>query len=255
MQDGLLSYIKHKNLIAMNYAGKEVINCAGLLIFLPLLLSALLSFLIQPNQTQLVFALMIPILTFIGMLDDLLGDSSAKGLIGHANVIRNGGFSTGFLKALVGGILGLLLAWIRYQSLLIMALDIFIFALSVNTINLLDLRPGRAIKGFGLILLIMAAMAKFAEINFIFPTIIILLLYIRGELKEIYMLGDTGANLLGGILGFYGVIVLQPITKGILLTLLFSLHLLSEFVSISKLIEETSWLYRLDMLGRNKKRS
>ena len=255
MKDGLLSFIKEKNLIATNYAGKEVINCAGLLILLPLLLASLLFFLLEPTLTQLIFVLMMPILAFTGLLDDILGDSSTKGLIGHANVILKGGFSTGFLKALLGGILGLLLAWARYHSLLIMILDVFVFALSVNTINLLDLRPGRAIKGFGLLSLIIAVMSQFDQIQSVFPTVIVLLLYIGGELEESYMLGDTGANLLGGILGFYGVIVLQPIAKGILLTLLFSMHFLSEFVSISKLIEQTPWLYRLDMLGREKKRS
>ncbi len=244
-----------KNLFSINYSGRQVVNCAGLLIFLPIFLVSLLVFLIQPNLSQLIFVLMIPLLTFTGLFDDILGDSSTKGLLGHTFALRKGEFSTGFLKALLAGVLGLLLAWANYKNLLIMIIDIFLFSLSVNTINLLDLRPSRAIKGFGLLLIIIATIAHFIKLHFILPTIIVLLLYIRGELDEVYMLGDTGANLLGGILGFYGVMVLHPIAKGILLILLFSMHLLSEFVSISKLIERTPWLYRLDMLGRERKRS
>lgn len=255
IKERLLSFLINKNLTTSNYAGKQVINCAGLLVFLPVFLASLPFFVIQVSLTQLMFVLMIPVLTFTGLLDDILGDSSAKGLIGHADVILNGSFTTGSIKALLGGILGLLIAWIRFQSMLTMILDFFIFTLSVNTINLLDLRPGRAIKGFGSLLIITAAVSKFTQIQYILPTVIVLLMYTDGELKETYMLGDTGSNLLGGVLGFYGVIGLQAVFKWIMLAMLLSLHVLSEFVSISKIIEMTPWLDRLDMLGRGKKRS
>ena len=43
------------------------------------------------------------------------------------------------------------------------------------------------------------------------------MLYIKGEMKELYMLGDAGASLLGGILGFYWVSFLNTILKGIIL--------------------------------------
>lgn len=251
----LLLFMKRKNLITVNYAGRQVINSGGLMLLMPVLLASLPIFLLNPRPVEVIFILMIPMLAFTGLIDDILGDTLSKGLTGHANVILKNGFSTGILKALSGGMIGLLLAWISYQSLLVMFLDVFIFALSVNAINLLDLRPGRAIKGFGFLILIIAAVARFAELQFVLPVIIVLLLYIGGELEEVYMLGDTGASLLGGILGFYGLMVLNPTAKVILFTLLFSMHVLSEFVSLSELIEHTSWLNRLDMLGRVRKRS
>ena len=120
----------------------------------------------------------------------------------------------------------------------------------MNFVNLLDLRPGRAIKGFGIMLLLISGLTWFSQIQFILPVISVLVLYIKGEMKEFYMLGDTGANLLGGILGFYGVLALTPIAKGCLLIALLFLQLFAEYHSLSAIIAEHPLLKKMDMLGR-----
>jgi UDP-GlcNAc:undecaprenyl-phosphate GlcNAc-1-phosphate transferase len=86
--------------------------------------------------------------------------------------------------------------------------------------------------------------------QYVMPIITVLMFYIRGEMEEVYMLGDIGSNLLGGILGFYGVLVLTPAIKGILLFLLLFLHLFTEFHSLSASIENIPLLKKIDMLGR-----
>jgi UDP-GlcNAc:undecaprenyl-phosphate GlcNAc-1-phosphate transferase len=249
-KDRTLAFLKDKNICRMNYSGREVITGAGLLLLFPSLFGAA-PFLLTGRHNNLPFyVLMMFSLSFCGLLDDLLGDTTSKGLAGHAGRFLKGGLSTGFIKALTGGIVGLLVAWSRYRSLLLFLMDTIYFALCVNMINLLDLRPGRAIKGFLFLLLFIIPAAGLVEIWALLPAVTALLLYLGGEMKEVYMLGDTGANLLGGILGFYGVIALPVHAKIVLLILLASLHLLAEFQSLSKWIEAVPVLRKIDMLWR-----
>ena len=94
----------------------------------------------------------------LGLLDDTLGNRQIKGLRGHFQAaFRERKITTGFIKAVGGGLLALLLAY-RFtpSSPLLMLLDAALIALCANAINLFDLRPGRAcgvflITGFGLL--------------------------------------------------------------------------------------------------------
>ena len=97
-------------------------------------------------------------------------------------------------------------------------------------------------------------LSSFSEVQFILPPLMVLMFYTKGEMNENYMLGDTGANLLGGILGFYGVVTLAPIIKMLLLILLISLHIFAELHSLSKTIARMPLLKKIDMLGRRQER-
>ena len=254
-REGLLLFLQRKEMIAENYEGRKIIQSGGSLLFLPVFLASLPFFLLKPSPTETVFMMMLPVLTFTGLVDDILGDDGVKGLKGHFRAAWKGNLSTGLLKSTLGGFVGIILAWTRFRSFPVMIVDVFLFAFSMNAINLLDLRPGRASKGFGVLLFLIALAAGFTELHFIIPVVTVLVLYLSGELKEQYMLGDTGANLLGGILGFYGVVVLQPIAKGFLFVSLLTFQFFAEFYSLSGFIEQVPWLKRLDMLGRRQKRS
>ena len=150
----ILYFLKKKNLTKQNYTGNQVLGSGGLLILIPCILAILPCFLISPSSLLPLFITMMLALAFCGMLDDLLGDSSSKGLIDHIGRLLDGSFSSGILKALTGGLIGFFLAWSEYHGWVYLILDTFVFALSVNTINLLDLKPGRAIKGFAATLLL-----------------------------------------------------------------------------------------------------
>jgi UDP-GlcNAc:undecaprenyl-phosphate GlcNAc-1-phosphate transferase len=246
----IMYFLKQKNVVQRNYAGEQVLGSGGLLILIPCLLAVLPSFLISPSPLLPLFVIIILSLAFCGMLDDLLGDSSSKGLADHIKNFLKGSFSTGILKAITGVLIGFLLAWLRNNGWILLILDTFVFAFSVNTVNLMDLRPGRAIKSFAVIVFLIAVFSGFSQMQYVMPIITVLMFYIRGEMEEVYMLGDIGSNLLGGILGFYGVLVLTPAIKGILLFLLLFLHLFTEFHSLSASIENIPLLKKIDMLGR-----
>lgn len=246
----ILMFLKEKNVCRTNYSGSEVITAAGLLLLFPCLFGSIPFLMTEKFDSAVFYCMMIFSLSFCGLLDDILGDSASKGLKGHVGRFWKGGLSTGFVKALTGGIIGLLLGWLRYKSFLLFLVDGICFALCVNSINLLDLRPGRAIKGFFLLLLVTVPVSGLMEIWVLLPAVTALFLYLGGEMKEAYMLGDTGANLLGGILGFYEVTALPLFSKAVLVLMLATLHILSEYKSLSKWIEAVPVLRKVDMLGR-----
>ena len=70
------------------------------------------------------------------------------------------------------------------------------------------------------------------------------------DLREHIMLGDTGANVIGAVLGLTMVIGLAPQTRLYVLGGVLFLNALSEFVSFSKIIERVAPLRRLDSIGR-----
>jgi hypothetical protein len=76
--------------------------------------------------------------------------------------------------------------------------------------------------------------------------------YIGGELKEIYMMGDTGANLLGGIIGLYAVWQLNIAEAIVFLVFYLLIHIFAEFRSISGYIESNRLLNFIDCIGRLK---
>ena len=93
----------------------------------------------------------------LGALDDLVGDSSSKGLKGHLGALARGEVTTGAVKILGLGLTGLATAALvdgrtrghargGAPTLLDTVVGGAVVAGSANLLNLLDLRPGRALK-------------------------------------------------------------------------------------------------------------
>ncbi|MFI5009763.1 MAG: hypothetical protein ACHQDY_05750 [Solirubrobacterales bacterium] len=192
----------------------------------------------------------------LGLVDDAYGardngEPAPRGWRGHARAVRRGELSTGALKA--GGSLGLALLvmsfaerssgrWLLASAVLVLATNLF---------NLLDLRPGRAIKAF--VLLGAGLIAGSGELRplwalglFAGPALV------AGayDLRERAMLGDTGANLIGGLAGLWIVLTLSATGQAIALALLLVITVYGEFRSISALVEKTPGVRWLDSVGR-----
>jgi UDP-GlcNAc:undecaprenyl-phosphate/decaprenyl-phosphate GlcNAc-1-phosphate transferase len=119
-------------------------------------------------------------------------------------------------------------------------------------LNLFDLRPGRAVKVFlaASSILLAVSIGRLIEAM---PIIILNLtawLYIRYDLKEVCMLGDTGANILGITLGYYSTLMLGFNAKLVILVLLVVLNAISEKLSITEIISNSRLLSYLDNMGR-----
>jgi UDP-N-acetylmuramyl pentapeptide phosphotransferase/UDP-N-acetylglucosamine-1-phosphate transferase len=70
------------------------------------------------------------------------------------------------------------------------------------------------------------------------------------DLRERLMLGDTGANVLGAALGLAAVLELSSGPRWVVLAVLVALNVAAEVVSLSRVIDRTPPLRRLDRLGR-----
>jgi len=192
----------------------------------------------------------------LGLIDDAFGSGHSaapapRGWRGHGGAALRGELSTGTLKA--SGSLGLALLATDYAGLSIgrWLLASAVLVLATNAFNLLDLRPGRAIKVF--VLLGAALTIGVRELRplwtlglFAGPALV------AGayDLREQAMLGDTGANLLGALAGLWLVLSLSATGQLISLAALAILTVYGELRSISELVARVPLLRGLDSLGR-----
>lgn len=186
-----------------------------------------------------------------GALDDLAGAATVKGLRGHLGALRRGDVTTGALKVVVLGATGLLACvWSdRRAGRGLGAATLTGAALvagSANLANLLDLRPGRALKAAlacGLPLAVRGVPAA-AAVSGAGAAVL------ADDLRGRSMLGDTGANPLGAAVGIAAAQQLGPRGRAVALAVVAGLVLASERVSFSRVIDSTPALRALDRWGR-----
>lgn len=186
-----------------------------------------------------------------GLLDDLAGDSASKGLRGHLGALRQGRVTTGALKIAGIGASGLVGAALvdRDAGRRLGPATLVggaVIAGSANLANLLDLRPGRALKATVLGGIPLALLGETAAASAVGAALGSLPADLRGET----MLGDTGANAAGALVGTALVARSGPLGRGVALAVLTALTLASERVSFTRVIESTPVLRDLDAWRR-----
>ena len=241
-----------------NYQGESIpVGMGSIFVFVYAVVAFLLVHWIAPHDV-LLYLTGIVFFTMLGLLDDLLGSGESRGLKGHFGALLRGRLTTGALKAIGGGLVALLFAYITlsghpWWEMLTAAL---LIALAANTINLVDLRPGRAIKAFYLWFFILLGFLGFGysqvPILLIAPLVGSLLACAPADLQARAMLGDTGANLMGAALGMSSVLIVTFPAQLAVVVFLLLLHLFTEKYSLTKIIEKNSFLRYLDNLGRSK---
>ena len=226
-----------------------------------------------------------------GILDDVWGGHDAKGFRGHLGSLLHGRITTGGLKILGIGVVAFTASLYTTMtdrvgttrlpggpSVLAIAvatvLGTLVVALSANTVNLADLRPGRALKVSG-VLLVLAMLSigalcvreglTVAGTAFVVALVAVLvggpmLSMWPYDVRERGMLGDGGANALGALVGYVIFAGLAPaaangvgsaiVVLGGVAGLLLLVNVVSERISYSELIERNDVLRRLDRLGR-----
>lgn len=188
----------------------------------------------------------------LGAYDDLAGEGESKGLRGHLAALRRGRVSTGLVKLVGLAATGVAASALARQAVSGPggAVDLMgcgaVVAGSANLVNLLDLRPGRALKA----VLLCAPLARGAGGPVWGVAAGAAVGLLRGDLGERSMLGDTGANSAGALLGVALVAGSPPRTRWAALAVLTGLTLASELVSFTRVIESTPGLRELDRLGR-----
>jgi UDP-GlcNAc:undecaprenyl-phosphate/decaprenyl-phosphate GlcNAc-1-phosphate transferase len=185
-----------------------------------------------------------------GAYDDLAGSGERRGFRGHLGALRHGVVTTGAVKLGGIGVTGVLSAALAGGSPADVVINAGLVAGGANLLNLFDLRPGRAIKVAVASGALIAAggSARGGGTGVVAPLGAALAL-LREDLGEQAMLGDCGANALGGMLGAAAASLPRP-ARIALLAGITGLTAASEKVSFTKVIERTPALHRLDMLGR-----
>lgn len=264
-----------------NYADERIPVGAGLGVvfgaFAGWALAAFIIKLIDPKGGALGFlgAMALTAVGFglVGLFDDLVGRTSGGGFRGHFRLlIREGTLTTGAFKALGGVVVALITASLLMSydagsgtpfapspavagSLLANGA---IIALTANFVNLLDLRPGRALKGFFLLLAVALAAAwwtlgylrAFGQVLVaVAPIVGAAAAAFPGDLRARFMLGDVGANAVGASVGVVFA-TLGVEARLVVLAVLLALTILSERVSFSRLIEHSRVLTSIDRWGR-----
>lgn len=286
---GLLSFLRDHGLTELNYRSDPIPTAGGLLIWLLILfhsaVETAVSWVGLFNNPVVSIASPIPsqvpisgpagltsswyAVALIGFLDDTLGaGTKVKGIAGHYRLWKEQRrVSTGLIKA--GGIL---LAAIPVVCLLQQAngapswltggMQVLLLGLMANGVNLLDLRPGRALKAFMAMVLLLcvwmfvsrnsaAAGAVYAGLlPDMLPVVCGALALLKPDLRGQVMLGDTGANLLGFAAGCCAIALLGWPAQCALLVLLLLLHVLTWRRSLTTIIERNRVLQWLDQWGR-----
>jgi UDP-N-acetylmuramyl pentapeptide phosphotransferase/UDP-N-acetylglucosamine-1-phosphate transferase len=253
-------------LARQNYRNRTVATAGGMfIIFAVLLIEAGRSILgavgvgpetgLTEARTAVLFAVFG--FGFLGLVDDLTAFGDDRGFKGHLGALREGRVTTGMLK-LVGGasIAVVLVATHGFKSGRTVLVDALLIALAANLGNLLDRAPGRTIK-FGLVAYVPIALAiGGAPIGIAIAPVMGAAFGLLGDdLRERVMLGDTGANVIGAVLGLAVVLGSRDsIRLAVMLTLL-ALNVAAELVSFSRVIDAVPPLKWFDHLGRRRART
>ena len=220
---------------------------------------ALASWRAQPWPAGLSGLLGVLCAVLFGLFDDGVRDRDHRGWRNHLRSLRAGTWTSGALK-IVGIGAGALLtaAALCPRSGVAGALALLVagatIAACANVVNLLDTRPGRALKVTLLVALLLAGQEA-AAAAWLLPVAATALVFLPLDLGEQAMLGDSGANALGVALGFGLVLAWpQPWQQGVIVVILAIVQAIADRRSLSAWIDSVGPLALLDRLGRPPRR-
>ena len=241
--------------LTLNYEGIKVVTAGGIILLAAYFFSFLFLYYCSPDyfypSRPLIpgglALLYFGGITLLGAVDDFFGEKKCKGFRGHLfKMLRGEGISTGIYKAVGGGTMGFVLAafTVGGYSWPVWILKGLFLALFSNIFNLLDTRPARSAKVFFVLsLLLMLFKGPFPMLFSLWSALYV---YLFWETKTRIMLGDAGAYLLGGVLGFYLMINLSAEYLLVISFILIFLHWYLEKFSLSRLLEKKVLFYRLN---------
>ena len=249
-----------------NYRGVIIPTGVGVLMILSLLVGEMgMTILVRAGVLReggniwwhLGFLVLVVGVGLVGLLDDVVGVGPESGIRGHLGALFRGEITSGLLKAIAGFALALVAVSVFSNQLWQLFLNAVLVALMVNFLNLLDRRPGRSIKFFWLVYIAVVLVNRGLEAPFLGQSGSILassILLFIGDMRERFMLGDAGSNVLGATVGYGLAIGLGTWTKLALVGVVLALTLLSEKYSFSRAVERSNILKVLDNLGGIRRR-
>jgi hypothetical protein len=188
-----------------------------------------------------------------GLVDDL-SPGGPRGLRNHLRALLEGRLTTGLLKALVT--VGAAVVTVGLQErggAGVLLAGVALVAGTTNVMNGLDVRPGRALKGFlvvGGVACVGLATQGSVLVGAVVGTVAAGVVALPVDLRERAMLGDTGANLAGFVAGaaLFGALPGSALLPAAAFAV--ALNLLADTIGFSRVIDATPPLRWLDRLGR-----
>lgn len=239
-------------LIRTNVAGRSVPAILGLPVALGALAVAFVRWVLGSGaeaRAGAAVAVIVLVTWAAGLVDDLRGDEGERGFSGHLRAAVRGRVTGGVLKVVAGGVAGLIAGVIAADGWGVVEVALTV-ALVANLVNLLDRAPGRAAKVWllgavpialwGAEVWIVAAAGMLGAVLVCLPV----------DLGERAMLGDAGANPLGGVLGLGLAASFDRPGRIVVIVVAALLNVASERWSFTRAIEATAPLRWLDRLGR-----
>jgi UDP-GlcNAc:undecaprenyl-phosphate GlcNAc-1-phosphate transferase len=261
----LMQLFQEAGLVRPNYRKENIPASAGVLFAVVIPAIVGIGIILRvPSFTvthSYLFLFVIVAMGFMGFFDDQLGSHNVKGFRGHFRALfLERKLTTGAFKALFGAVIALIFSVGTLELLKVkwpvwsVIINFLLVVLAANTINIFDLRPGRAGKVYLFSFVIILLCSRYFEdyIGLFLPILAIMIYYLPFDLKAKVMMGDSGANLLGASLGMMMAWMLSDFSKIVALVILLAIQIIAEKVSLTEVIENTSWLRILDEAGRRK---
>jgi hypothetical protein len=236
-----------------NFAGHTIPTSAGLA-FLPIILLTLIGALAgvvevgEGGNAYLAYSL---VAGLVGFADDRWGGAGERGFSGHLGALRRGRVTTGLMKVVVLGGGALLFGVSVFGAGWRALVAAFLLAGCANLANLFDVRPGRALKFLGILVVVLLFVAPYGGVVAVAGVVggAITLFYF--DLKGRIMIGDAGAAVWGAVLGYLAVTSGPGAVWWVAGVAIFGLTIVAEISSISLVIEEVGALRRFDHWGRD----
>ncbi len=243
-------WLQKQGLLKKNYKNDMVPTGGGLLFIFSCVIvwSIFLIAGIGEKEVIINYIFLTIIIGLTGFIDDIAGNKKNQGFRKHFKKILDKKLTTGCFKVIISTVTVSLVIYEKNYTYYGFLLVLLLIILMTNFLNLLDLRPGRSIKFF--ILGFLFVVITLPEMLLYFIPFIILLPYLAYELKGQIMMGDTGANVLGVILGYTFSFWVNQSGLIVMILSLLILNLLSEKYSFTKIIKENKILNWLDKIGR-----
>ena len=248
-----LNYLyKRKFLISKNFQGKEVFASYGLIAYPSIALGIIILYAFGniDINTVMNYLIIMSIMWLSGAVDDLFGDKENRGFKGHISaLIKEKKITTGFIKIIAGIISGIVAVNLFGGDNILRSVCAFLLIpLSSNTVNLFDLRPGRAMVSFficaiAILLICSFNMYDWGILSIVF--IVSITAYIWDRMGQ-SMMGDSYSNVIGAFLGI--IIIMNAPTWFWIAAIIINIiiQLFSERYSLTKTIEGNKFLNILD---------
>lgn len=267
-------FVTAHQIVEKNFKDELIPTAMGIfigvmLIVYYILLSTLLMFPPFSGMTAMIdmakfssYLLALSAVCFVGWLDDTVGDKRVKGFAGHWYKWKQQKImTTGWIKMWTTGTLALWMCTLLPRSTyelvelplnLHIVIPFLLITLMTNALNLLDVRPGRALKFYGLFIVLLAVLGTHwtSYIAYALPVVLCAALLLRHDLRGAMMIGDTGANVLGFALGFCLCVAVSVWAQMIIVIMLIAMHWIAARSSITRVIANVKWLNWFDQWGR-----